>query len=98
MQGDDSLAHRVLMKQKENKYPGLVKECEQIIKELKILNPFDHWMSTIEWKNMVKNAISEANSSELKSEITEKYKKLKNSELAKEEFGRKEYVKNLDLQ
>ena len=98
MQGEDSLAHRVVMKQKENEYPGLVKECEQMIKELKILNPFDHWMSSIEWKNMVKNAISEANSIELKNEITEKYKKLKNSELAKEEFGRKEYVKNLDLQ
>ena len=46
MQGEDSLAHRVLIKQKENEYPGLVKECEQMIKDLKILNPFDHWMST----------------------------------------------------
>ena len=90
MQGEDSLAHRVLIKQKENEYPGLVKECEQTVEDLKILNNFDHWMSTSEWKKMVKTAISEANSSELKSEITEKYKKLKNSELAKEEFGRKE--------
>ena len=77
MQGEDSLAHRVLIKQKENEYPGLVKECEQTIKDLKILNHFDHWMSTSEWKKMVKTAISEANSSELKKEITETYKKMK---------------------
>ena len=51
-----------------------------------------------EWKRMVKNAVSEANSKEIKGEITEKYKKLKKSELSKEEFGRKEYIKCLTLQ
>ena len=31
-------------------------------------------------------------------QITEKCKKLKNSELSKVDFGRKDYIKNLDLQ
>ena len=96
-QEEDSLAHQVLMEQKEKEFPGLVKECEQFVKDLKILNPFEYSLSTNEWKNMVKKAIKEENSKELKSEICEKYKKLKNSELAKEEFGRKSYVKDLDL-
>ena len=98
MQDKESLAHQVLMEQKQKEFPGLVKECEQFIRDLKILNPFEHWLSVNEWKSMVKKAVLEANSSELKSEISEKYKKLKNSELAKEEFGRKSYIRDLDLQ
>ena len=47
---------------------------------------------------MVKAAITEANEIELKYDIKEKYKKLKTSDLAKEEFGRKSYFKNLSLQ
>ena len=75
-QNDDSLAHQVLMEQKEKDFPGLVKECEQFAKDLKILNPFEYSLSTNEWKNMVKKAIKEENSKELKSEICEKYKKI----------------------
>ena len=55
-------------------------------------------MSKNEWKRIVKEAILTANEDELKKEIKEKYKKLKNSELANETFGRKSYVKDLNLQ
>ena len=64
---------------------------------MKILNPFDYSLSTSEWKKMVRKAILEENGKELKSDICEKYKKLKYSELSKEEFGRKAYLKDLDL-
>ena len=47
---------------------------------------------------MVKTAINAANAMELKHEITEKYKKLKNSDLVNEEFSRKEYLKKLNIQ
>ena len=73
-QNEESLAHQILIEQKKNKFPGLVKECDLFINELKILNPFDVWMSENEWKRMVKSAVSEANSKEIKEEISEKYK------------------------
>ena len=79
-ENEESLAHQILIEQKKKKFPGLVKECESFINELKILNPFDVWMSENEWKRMVKSAVSEANSKEIKEEITEKYRKLKKSE------------------
>ena len=52
-------------------------------------------MSKQEWKRIVKKAIVTANTKELKEEI--KYKKLRNSELVNEDFGRKDYINNLDL-
>ena len=45
----------------------------------------------------MKEAIIKANSDELKDEITNKYKKLNKSELEGEDFGRKDYIKNLNL-
>ena len=70
----------------------------QFIAELNILDPFDIILSKCEWSRIVKKAITKANSDELKDEIVNRYKKLKKSDLANEEFGRKEYIKNLNLQ
>ena len=97
-QNDESLAHQILYEQKEHKWPGLVQECMQFITELNILDPFDISLSKSEWRRIVKEAITKANSDELKDEIVNKYKKLKKSDLAREEFGRKDYLKNLSLQ
>ena len=44
---------------------------------------------------MVNKAIIEANGKELKEDIIKKYKKLKTSELAREEFCRKGYLYNV---
>ena len=98
MQDEESLANQILHEQNKNGFPGLVKECQGFIKDLKILNPFQHWLSPSEWKRMVKTSIIEANGKELKDEILEKYKKLKSSDLAEEEFSRKSYLKDLSLQ
>ena len=86
-QDEESLAHQIVMEQKSENFPGLVQECSQFINELKIL----------EWKRIVKKAILTANTNELKEEIKEKYKKLRNSELVNKDFGRKDYINNLDL-
>ena len=86
-QDEESLAHQIEMDQKSENIPGLVQECSQFINELKIL----------EWKRIVKKAIVTANTNELKEEIKEKYKKLRNSELVNKDFGRKDYINNLDL-
>ena len=76
----------------------MVKECNQFIQDLEILDRFEHRLTAKEWKKMVKTATIEANEKELKYEIKEKYKKLMKSELANEEFGRKPYLGNLSLQ
>ena len=98
IQSDESLAHQILIEQKNQDFPGLVRECKMFIEELKILDPFQLSLTKNEWKKIVKEAILAANSNELKHEISEKYKKLKHSELAKEDFGRKSYINNLNLQ
>ena len=98
VQEEGSLARQVLVTQNRHHFPGLVKECKEFIRELKILDPFEHWLSPNEWKKMVNKAIVEANGKELKADIIERYKKLKTSELAREEFSRKDYMKDLDLQ
>ena len=98
IQSDESLAHQILIEQKNQDFPGLVRECKMFIEELEILDPFQLSLTKNEWKKIVKEAILAANSNELKHEISEKYKKLKHSELAQEDFGRKSYINNLNLQ
>ena len=97
-QDGESLAHQILLEQKLNNFPGLAQECKQFIVELNILDPFKITLSKNEWKKMVKTAINTANAMELKHEINEKYKKLKNSELVNEEFSQKEYLRKLNIQ
>ena len=97
-QSDESLAHQIMMEQKSQEFPGLVQECKVFIEELNILDPFQWSLTKNEWKSIVKKAILAANCEELKYEISEKYKKLKHSELAKESFGRKSYISDLNLQ
>ena len=97
-QDGESLAHQILLEQKLKNFPGLAQECKQFIKELNILDPFEITLSKNEWKKMVKKAINTANAMELKHEINEKYKKLKNSDLVNEESSRKEYLRKLSIQ
>ena len=90
-QDEESLAHQIVMEHKSENFPGLGQECSQFINELKILDPFQYTLSKQEWKRIVKKAILTANTNELKEEIKEKYKKLRNSEQVNEDFGRKDY-------
>ena len=96
-QSENSLAYQILKEQKENDFPGLVKECTLFIDELKIEDPFMKKFSKLGWKRIVKKAILEANSIELKNEILE-YKKLKNADMKNEQFERKNYIRKLNLQ
>ena len=57
-QSDESLGHQILMEQKNQDFPGLVRECDKFIKELEILDPFQLSMSKNEWKRIVKGTLS----------------------------------------
>ena len=97
-QSEESLARQIIFEQRNNGFPGLFQECKQFIEELKIVDPFQIDMSALEWKKIVKRAIQTVNEDELKEEIRKKYKKLMKSDLVDEEFGRKKYISNLNLQ
>ena len=71
---------------------------QQVHRRLENIGPFQLRQSRNEWKRIVKEAILAVNQDELKQEIKEKYKKLKHSELTKQTFGRKIYIKDLNLQ
>ena len=55
-QSEDSLANQILYEQKKRNLPGLVQECGQFIRDLSIIDPFEHWLSTNEWKGIVKKS------------------------------------------
>ena len=42
MQNEESLAHQILFRKG---FPGFTQECMTFIKDLNILNPFQHWLS-----------------------------------------------------
>ena len=53
-------------------------------------------MSKNVWKDLVKRNVMDGNAKELKADLL-KYKKLEESEVLKEEFGRQPYIQQLDL-
>ena len=91
-----TLAYQVQRIQKELKLPGLIQECDNYITELGLPNIFEIKIKRTKWKKLVKKAILNANEEELKVEIM-KSKKLKDSDLLKEGFGIKKYIKQLSL-
>ena len=93
---DDALAKEVLMIQKTLSMPGLVRECQEWIEEFSLPDIFKTKLTKLQWKNIVKKKIAQQNEKELKLKMMS-LEKLKDSELMKEEFGVKPYVKNLTV-
>ena len=92
----DSLAYQILETQEQKKYPGLLKECEEFVSQLKIPNPMKIKIPKREWKKIVKKAVLKTNEEELKEDIMN-YKKLRSSPMASEEFFRRPYISSLTL-
>ena len=77
-------------------FPGLVKECRAIAKELDILQELNNEnVNKFHFKQTVKTAILKKNEEELRKEMAN-YSKLKG--LDGESYGRKEYLKDLTLE
>ena len=93
---DSTLAKQVLIVQDTNLLPGLVAECKEYIYKYRLPNILKVTMTHNEWKAKVKNMIKQENEKELKEQIL-KSKKLEDSDLPEEEFGRKLYLEELDL-
>ena len=93
---DETLAKQVLTVQDHHDLPGLVSECKGYFKDYQLPNILKQKMTRNKWKGLVKKAIQTANAKELKSDMSS-YRKLENSELLLEDFGRQPYLKQLNL-
>ena len=90
----DSLAFEVAQMQEILGFPGLVQESKSLIEKYGLPHP--QLYSKGHWRNLTGKAITKQN----KQDILEKmkpYKKLEHSKLAGEAFGRKDYIKNLNI-
>ena len=76
--------------------PGMVSECKGYFKEYQLPNILKQKMTQNKWKGLVNKAIQTANAKELKLDMSS-YRKLENSELLLEDFGRQPYLKQLNL-
>ena len=76
-------------------YPGLMKEYKALCSDLKLPNPSK--VSQQSWKKLVRKAVTEANRLSILALIEEKYEKLDYQCLKTESFGKKEYIKNMNM-
>ena len=91
----ESLAGEVFRIQLENSIPGIVTKCKDHIE--KMGNPNPEVETKRSWKTKVKKYIATKNRNELLTE-SKKYKKLNHDELAQENFERKPYFYELNLE
>ena len=98
---DKSLAKEIFETQKSLNLPGLVNECRQMLKDLKLPNILENSVadsiSKLTWKKLVRNAVLNYEECELKKEISDK-SKLVDGPMAMEDFQRKPYLSNLTMQ
>ena len=91
-----SLARQIQMIQEQENLPGLTQEVKQQVETLRLPNLFDEMIPKNKWKNIVKDAIKEANENEVKESLMT-YKKLKNRKIVHEKYGMKMYTEVLSL-
>ena len=72
----DTLAYEIAAIQSELGYPGLMKECNALIVELRLADIRCKTLSKLQWKKVVSKAIIEKNLADLLDNIARNYKKL----------------------
>ena len=95
IQKSDALAHQIFEEQERLNLPGLSKECQEIAKDLNIideLNSEDIKMQT--FKNITRRKINIENENSIRKKI-QNYSKM--DETKEEIFEQKEYLKKLNL-
>ena len=92
---EDSLARKVYEEQKQNKWPGLAKETEEICKELSVENVNTTDDSKKEYKKKVTKASELKDEAELRvmADTTEKCRRI-----MKDKYGQKKYIKLQNIQ
>ena len=94
------MANEMLQVQISQHLHGPVPECTQLMKSLNLPNIFDKRkngdLSKIAWKKLVNKAINENEESNFKKAFVSK-SKLKDSDMPKESFERKDYITKMNL-
>ena len=91
---DSSLAHQFLTVQEKFNFPSLKDEIEDFLAEFEVTGV--KRFTKVEWRKYVKEKIHQKNWAFLLEGLA-KYSKIDYNEIALEEFGLKEYFKNLNL-
>ena len=89
-----SLAKKVYNQQKKYKLPGLVEEANEEMMKLGLTIKTMEESSTKEWSKEISNLIERKNKEEILRKL-KSYKKIEYDEVSKEDFGIKNYMKNL---
>jgi hypothetical protein len=97
-QESESLAGEVFDLQARYGFPGLVSECNKLMKTYGLPNIVQDnlGLSKFVWKKTVKNCLIETSEKSIKKEF-EKYSKLMNKNLENEVLELKDYVKSMKL-
>ena len=91
----DSLAYQVADTQIKFGFPGLMKECHELILRYSLPNNPTKF-SKLSWKSIVKRSVKAQNELDILNEIRE-YKKLDYAMLKTEKFEMKSYLKEMNL-
>ena len=94
---DNSLAHKIYQQQKELKFPGLVRETEEVLRDFGLTLTDMESYSKYEWKILLKELLEEKNRKELLVQM-KPYKKIDTITIANEPFEIKDYIKHLDYE
>ena len=93
--GDETLAKQIYMEQKENKWPGLVQETEEICRKLGMESVHTTWLDAKSYKKMLTLALHKENESRIK---TQAQNKSKCEKIFEEKYGQKTYLKEKDIE
>ena len=92
--GEETLAKKVYTEQRNNGYPGLVKETTKICKELHIEDCNTTLMSKAEYKVLLSQLLKVKDESLLREQAKEKSKC---ERIMREKYGKKDYISKLTI-
>ena len=97
----ESLANQLYIQQKNNNFPGLVGECQNLIRKYSLpdITSVQNIPTKNQWKKLVKANVMKYFESEIRNEIKDpkKYKKLKEIDVENESLEAKPYLSELNL-
>ena len=94
---DSSLAKTIAVIQEENKFPGLIKACEDLLKIYKLDNVDPRDTSKFKWKKLVKKVVRDKFVTDLISKM-HSYTKINIEDNCPENFQLKIYLKSMSLE
>ena len=92
---DDALSKEIMMIQIKKELPGLAAECLSFLRDLN-MDPDPLVYSKLHWNKTIKLKLHERNRIQLLNQI-KLYSKLEHSKLSEEEYGLKDYIRNMNI-